>query len=245
VTLDINEARTVVTVLGLVCFIAITLWAYSGRARKGFDEAALLPFSEDDLPARRVGKPRKEIKMADFVSGFWNAYVMVLVFLSIAFCVFVLVSNNKARTSGPVGLHDHIWDETLQEYNNPLPRWWMYMFWITIIFAISYLAMYPGFGNNQGKLGWSSGGQWEAEQKAAAEKYGPIFAKFRTMDLNAVAGDKEANAMGQRLFLTYCAQCHGADAKGAKGFPNLTDSDWLYGGEPETIKTTLSAAVRA
>lgn len=177
--------------------------------------------------------------MADFVSGFWNAYVMVLVFLSIAFCVFVLVSNNKARTSGPVGLHDHIWDETLQEYNNPLPRWWMYMFWITIIFAITYLAMYPGFGNNQGKLGWSSGGQWEAEQKAAAEKYGPIFAKFRTMDLNAVAGDKEANAMGQRLFLTYCAQCHGADAKGAKGFPNLTDSDWLYGGEPETIKTTL------
>ncbi len=177
--------------------------------------------------------------MADFVSGFWNAYVMVLVFLSIAFCVFVLISNNKARTSGPVGLHDHIWDETLQEYNNPLPRWWMYMFWITIIFAISYLAMYPGFGNNQGKLGWSSGGQWEAEQKAAAEKYGPIFAKFRTMDLNAVAGDKEANAMGQRLFLTYCAQCHGADAKGAKGFPNLTDSDWLYGGEPETIKTTL------
>ena len=177
--------------------------------------------------------------MADFVSGFWNAYVMVLVFLSIAFCVFVLVSNNKARTSGPVGLHDHIWDETLQEYNNPLPRWWMYMFWITIIFAIAYLSMYPGFGNNQGKLGWSSGGQWEAEQKAAAEKYGPIFAKFRTMDLNAVAGDKEANAMGQRLFLTYCAQCHGADAKGAKGFPNLTDSDWLYGGEPETIKTTL------
>ena len=164
---------------------------------------------------------------------------MVLVFLSIAFCVFVLVSNNKARTSGPVGLHDHIWDETLQEYNNPLPRWWMYMFVITIVFAVVYLVMYPGFGNNQGKLGWSAVGQWEAEQKAAAEKYGPIFAKFRSMDLNAVAGDKEANSMGQRLFLTYCAQCHGADAKGAKGFPNLTDNDWLYGGEPETIKTTV------
>jgi len=177
--------------------------------------------------------------MADFVSGFWNAYVMVLVFLSICFCVFVLVSNMTKRTSGPVGLHDHIWDETLQEYNNPLPRWWMYMFWITIVFAIAYLAMYPGFGDNQGKLGWSARGQWEAEQKAAAEKYGPIFAKFRDMDLNAVAADKEANAMGQRLFLTYCAQCHGADAKGAKGFPNLADNDWLYGGEPETIKTTV------
>ena len=177
--------------------------------------------------------------MADFVSGFWNAYVMVLVFLSICFCVFVLLSNTTKRTSGPVGLHDHVWDETLQEYNNPLPRWWMYMFWITIVFAIVYLAMYPGFGNNQGKFGWSSGKQWADEQKAAAEKYGPIFAKFRSMDLNAVAGDKEANAMGQRLFLTYCAQCHGADAKGAKGFPNLTDSDWLYGGEPETIRTTI------
>ena len=177
--------------------------------------------------------------MADFVSGFWNAYVMVLVFLSISFCVFVLVSNMTKRTSGPVGLHDHIWDETLQEYNNPLPRWWMYMFVITIVFAVVYLVMYPGFGNNQGKLGWSAVGQWEAEQKAAAEKYGPIFAKFRSMDLNAVAGDKEANSMGQRLFLTYCAQCHGADAKGAKGFPNLTDNDWLYGGEPETIKTTV------
>lgn len=177
--------------------------------------------------------------MADFVSGFWNAYVMVLVFLSISFCVFVLVSNMTKRTSGPVGLHDHVWDETLQEYNNPLPRWWMYMFWITIIFAIVYLSMYPGFGNNQGKLGWSAVGQWEAEQKTAAEKYGPIFAKYKGMDLNAVAADKEANAMGQRLFLTYCAQCHGADAKGAKGFPNLTDSDWLYGGEPDTIKTTV------
>ena len=76
--------------------------------------------------------------MADFVSGFWNAYVMVLVFLSIGFCVFVLISNTTKRTSGPVGLHDHIWDETLQEYNNPLPRWWMYMFWITIIFAIVF-----------------------------------------------------------------------------------------------------------
>ncbi|MBS0355311.1 MAG: cytochrome-c oxidase, cbb3-type subunit III [Proteobacteria bacterium] len=177
--------------------------------------------------------------MADFVSGFWNAWVMVLVFLSIGFCVFVLISNTTKRTSGPVGLHDHVWDETLQEYNNPLPRWWMYMFWITIIFAITYLTLYPGFGNNQGKLGWSSAGQWEAEQKAAAEKYGPIFAKYRGMDLNAVAADKEANAMGHRMFLTYCAQCHGADAKGAKGFPNLTDNDWLYGGEPETIKTTI------
>jgi len=177
--------------------------------------------------------------MADFVSSFWNGYVMVLVVLSIGFCVFVLVSNTTKRTSGPAELQHHVWDETLQEYNNPLPRWWMYMFWITIVFAIVYLSLYPGFGNHEGKLGWSEVGQWEAEQKAATEKYGPIFAKYRNMDLNAVAADKDAHAMGQRLFVTYCAQCHGADAKGAKGFPNLTDKDWLYGGEPETIQTTI------
>ncbi|NTV09888.1 MAG: cytochrome-c oxidase, cbb3-type subunit III [Zoogloea sp.] len=177
--------------------------------------------------------------MADFVSGFWNAYVVGIVTLSLAFCVFVLVANRTQHSEGPAGLQDHIWDETLQEYNNPLPRWWSYLFWITIVFAIAYLVIYPGFGARQGALGWSSVGQWEAEQKAAAENYGPIFAKYKAMDLNAVAADKEANAMGQRLFLTYCAQCHGSDAKGSKGFPNLTDADWLYGGDPEVIRTTI------
>ena len=183
--------------------------------------------------------------MADFVSGFWNIYVMGLVALSILFCVFILVSNMKGERNadGEAKLHGHVWDETLAEYNNPLPRWWMYLFWLTIFFAIVYLVLYPGFGNNKGLYGWSSaqgeGSQYAREMQKADETYGPIFAKYQTEDLKAVAADPEANAMGGRLFLTYCAQCHGSDARGANGFPNLTDNDWLYGGEPETIKTTV------
>ncbi|ATE60720.1 cytochrome-c oxidase, cbb3-type subunit III [Thauera sinica] len=175
--------------------------------------------------------------MADFISGFWNVYVMAIVALSLLFCVFVLVSNMTKREAGAVQLHGHVWDETLAEYNNPLPRWWMYLFWITIGFAIVYLSIYPGFGTtNQGR---GARAQYEAEMKAANEKYGPIFAKYKDMDLAAVAADPEAKAMGQRMFLTYCAQCHGSAAQGAKGFPNLTDEEWQWGGDPATIKTTI------
>lgn len=177
--------------------------------------------------------------MADFVSGFWNTYVMGLVALSLLFCLFVLVSNNK-RESGSVELHGHVWDENIAEYNNPLPRWWLYLFWITLIFAVAYLAMYPGFGNTKGVLGWSAVGQYETEMRQAEERYAPIFAKYQGMDVAAVAADEEARGAGKRLFVTYCAQCHGADARGAKGFPNLTDKAWNWGGEAETIKTTIT-----
>lgn len=177
--------------------------------------------------------------MADFVSGFWNMYVMGLVALSLLFCLFVLMSNNK-RETGPVELHGHVWDEDLAEYNNPLPRWWLYLFWATLIFAVVYLVMYPGFGNTKGALGWSSVGEYEAEMRAAEERYAPIFAKYKEMDVAAVAADPDARAMGKRLFVTYCAQCHGSDAHGAKGFPNLSDTAWNWGGEAETIKATIT-----
>lgn len=190
----------------------------------------------------RRGKKKKEKKMADFVSGFWNGYVMVLVALSLAFCVFIIASNmGKGSESSPgkAELHGHVWDENLTEYNNPLPRWWMYLYWITVIFAIVYLALYPGFGDVKGLYRWSAVGQYETEIAKADERYAPIFNKYAGMDLKAAAADPDAKATGQRLFLTYCAQCHGSDARGARGFPNLTDNDWLYGGDPDTIKTTL------
>jgi cytochrome c oxidase cbb3-type subunit 3 len=179
--------------------------------------------------------------MADFVSGFWNGYVMFIIAGSLAYCVFVLIANHKVDRGHALNqLHGHVWDENLAEYNNPLPRWWMYLFWITIVFAIVYLTLYPGFGNYKGLAGWSSHGQYDAEVAKADAKYAPIFNKYKEMDLAAVAADPEAKAMGGRLFLTYCAQCHGSDAKGAMGFPNLTDNDWLYGGEAEAIQTTIS-----
>lgn len=178
--------------------------------------------------------------MSDFVSDFWHYYVAGLLILSLLYCAVVLATNMTKRKPGPVELHGHVWDEDLQEYNNPLPRWWLYLFWGTLVFGVVYVIFYPGMGTAKGSLGWSSVGQYQTEVKTAQDRLAPLYDKFSKLDLAAVAADPEAQATGQRLFLTYCAQCHGADARGAKGFPNLTDSDWLYGGEPATIQTTIA-----
>lgn len=178
--------------------------------------------------------------MSDFVSDTWHYYVAGLVILSLIFCVWILASNMTRRVKGPAELHGHVWDEDLQEYNNPLPRWWMWMFWLTLAFGAAYFVFYPGLGRWQGKFGWSSVGQYKNEVSAEDAIVKPIYDKYMKQDLLAVAADPEAQGMGQRLFVTYCSQCHGSDARGAKGFPNLADGDWLYGGEPATIKTTLA-----
>ncbi len=178
--------------------------------------------------------------MSDFISPFWGYYVAVLVVASMVFMIWLLTANTTKRGSGQVQLHGHVWDEDLKEWNNPLPRWWMYLFWLTIIFAIAYLVFYPGFGTFAGKLGWSSRGQYDAEKAVADEHFNQKFARFEAKDLKAIAADSEARDMGKRLFLTYCQQCHGSDARGASGFPNLTDADWLWGGEPDRIVETIT-----
>ena len=177
--------------------------------------------------------------MSDFVSDFWNLYVVAIVVGSILFCVILLAVQGKA-TFTPGKTMGHVWDETLEEYNNPMPKWWSWMFIITVVFAFVYLALYPGLGSFKGMLGWTAVGQHKAEVEKVDATVKPLFDKFLSMDLKAVAADKQAMEMGKRLYLTYCMQCHGADARGAKGFPNLTDADWLYGGEPEQIKETIS-----
>ena len=178
--------------------------------------------------------------MADFVSGFWNGYVMIITALSLVFCAFVLMSNNTKREEGPPKLHGHVWDEDLAEYNNPLPRWWFYLFWMTLLFGVAYLALYPGFGNFRGLLNWSATGQYYNEMDLADERYGPLFARYAEFDVEELAADPEAMSTGQRLFQTYCEQCHGADARGSRGFPNLTDESWHWGGDPESIRTTIT-----
>lgn len=178
--------------------------------------------------------------MADFVSNFWSLYVAVITIVSIVACAWLLVMNLK-KTPGPVETMGHTWDETLEEYNNPLPSWWVWLFVITILFGGTYLTLYPGLGANKGVLGWSSTGtQYKNEIDSANAKFEPIFAKYAAMEIPQVAADKAALAMGERMFLTYCASCHGSDARGAKGFPNLTDKDWLYGGEPAKIEETIT-----
>jgi cytochrome c oxidase cbb3-type subunit III len=179
--------------------------------------------------------------MSDFVNGFWGWYVAVLTFVAIVACVLLLRSQSTKRVvrAKQVELHGHVWDGDLAEYNNPLPRWWMWLFYLTIVFALAYLALYPGLGSYAGIFGWTSSGEHEAEAKQAETQYGPIFNRFAQMDLAVLAKDPEARAIGQRLFLTYCSQCHGSDAGGGSGFPNLRDKDWLYGGDPETIKASI------
>ncbi len=177
--------------------------------------------------------------MSDFVSEFWNMYVIVITAGSVLACALLLYMQSKA-TFTPGKTMGHVWDETLEEYNNPMPSWWSWLFVGTVIFAIVYFALYPGMGNFKGVLGWSSVGAHKIEVDKMEATVKPLFDKYMAMDVKAVAGDKQAMEMGKRLYLTYCMQCHGADARGAKGFPNLTDSDWLYGGEPDMIKETLN-----
>lgn len=176
---------------------------------------------------------------SDFVNGFWNLYVIVLVLISILWCAWFLWSQGSAKFK-PGEVTGHVWDETLQEYSNPLPSWWRWMFYITVAFAFVYLALYPGLGNMAGSFGWTMRGQYDAEMKAAEQQYGPKFNQFLKQDIMAVAANPEAKEMGARLFQTYCAQCHGGDAGGQPAFPNLKDGDWLWGGSPEKIKETIA-----
>jgi cytochrome c oxidase cbb3-type subunit 3 len=182
--------------------------------------------------------------MSDFTNGIWDWYIALITLLGIAGCALLLWSQSKYKAavdaSGKVAeTTGHVWDEDLTELNTPMPRWWMWLFYLTIVFGLAYLFLYPGLGSYAGKLGWKSAGAYHAELKKAEADYGPLFAKYASQDIRAVAADPQAQAIGERLFMTYCAQCHGSDARGNKGFPNLADKDWLHGGEPSAIKATI------
>ena len=179
--------------------------------------------------------------MADFTSTGWSLFISIVTLLSIAFCVWLALVLARGHAPGAqVGTTGHRWDETLEEYNNPLPRWWLWLFIITCVFALAYLAMYPGLGTWQGTLGWSQKSQYEREVARADEVVAPLFAKYLALDIPAVAADPQAREIGERLYLTYCVQCHGSNARGSRGFPNLADRDWQWGGDPETVKTTIT-----
>ena len=186
--------------------------------------------------------------MSDFNSDFWGLYVAALTIVSILACAVLLYFMGRMRAKAPTEKGEgrradttgHVWDENLAEYNNPLPRWWMWLFYITIAFSLGYLVLYPGLGKAPGAFGWTSSGAYAGEVRATDEQVKPLYAKYLAMDVKQVAGDAQAHAMGERLFLTHCAQCHGSDAGGSKGFPSLRDNDWLYGGEPQTIRETIT-----
>ncbi len=177
--------------------------------------------------------------MSDFNSEFWSYYIGIISVVSILACGILLLATSRRRVASDPEKTGHVWDEDLAEYNNPLPRWWIWMFYITIVFSLGYLWVYPGLGSYAGAWKWSSAGQYQQEMKEAEDTYGPIYQKFASQDLKEVAASPEAQAIGQKLFVNHCAQCHATDAGGSRGFPNLTDRDWLWGGEPDAIKASI------
>jgi cytochrome c oxidase cbb3-type subunit 3 len=175
------------------------------------------------------------------MSLFWHLWVVVLTLGNIA-GIYWLIRWTSKRRPGEVAEGaemEHVWDGDLRDYNNPLPRWWLWMFYGTIVFALGYLTLFPGLGRFEGWLGWTQENQWEREVQRAEAQYGPIYANYAKQDVAALAANPEAVKTGRRLFLNYCATCHGSDARGARGFPNLTDGEWQWGGEPDTIKQTV------
>lgn len=173
---------------------------------------------------------------------FWNWWVVLISVGTILACWWLLhwTKGVSERSDDDDGSTGHVWDEDIRELNTPLPRWWLHLFNITIVFALVYLALYPGLGNFSGFLGWTQIGQYDEAMASAAVAQEPVFARFREMDGNALMADAEAREIGGRLFGNNCAMCHGSDGRGAKGFPNLADNDWLWGDSYDMVLSSIS-----
>lgn len=179
--------------------------------------------------------------MSDFTHGFWSVYVAGITLAGIVACLLLLwITARKkvaARSDNTTG---HVWDGDLTELNNPMPLWWVGLFIITIVFSLLYLVAYPGLGSYEGELKWSTKGEYESEVKQATKSLEPLYAQFTARKPEELASDANAMAIGERLFMNNCAQCHGSDARGSKGFPNLADADWLHGGAPDRIVESIT-----
>ncbi|MDB5896499.1 MAG: cytochrome c oxidase, cbb3-type, subunit [Ramlibacter sp.] len=179
--------------------------------------------------------------MSDFTHGFWSLFVAGVTLAGIVACLLLLwVTARKkvaARSDNTTG---HVWDEDLTEMNNPLPLWWVGMFILTIVFGLLYLVAYPGLGSYEGEMRWTQKAEYEAEVAQADRELEPLYAQFTARKPEELAADPNAMAIGERLFMNNCAQCHGSDARGSKGFPNLADRDWLHGGAPDKIVETIT-----
>ncbi len=177
--------------------------------------------------------------MSDFVHSGWALFIAAATVVSLLACLALLVIASRRRVMANDNTTGHVWDVDLQELNNPLPRWWMWLFVLTVVFSAVYLAFYPGLGTHKGTLNWTSINQYEAEQEKARLAMAPVYAKYTTMNAADLARDAQAMGIGQRLFLNTCAQCHGSDGRGSKGFPNLADNDWLGGNDLDYVKKVI------
>ncbi len=180
--------------------------------------------------------------MSDFLSNFWSIYIASITIVGIVACALLLWFTSKMKVSNNGGdeTSGHVWDEDLREMNNPLPMWWVWLFVLTIVFALGYLYIFPGLGSFGGSKEWTAVNQYEQQVASATEDLKPIYAQFADKTTAELASMPEVKAIGERLYMNNCAQCHASDARGTRGFPNLTDNDWLYGGSPEKIQETIT-----
>jgi cytochrome c oxidase cbb3-type subunit III len=178
--------------------------------------------------------------MSDFFSSGWSVYIAVATILGLAGCLALLVITARGKSGSTNESTGHVWDGNLRELNNPMPRWWMILFIITIVFGAGYLMLYPGLGSARGLLGWTSTGALQQEQQKTNAALSVVYAKYAATPFPDLASDRAAMAIGERLFINNCAACHGSDARGSKGFPNLTDNDWLHGGTQDAILETIT-----
>lgn len=171
----------------------------------------------------------------------FSGFAIVIIVANLLGCIWLIRYSSKTgpQDAAVDETTGHSWDGDLTELNNPLPRWWLYLFYLTIVYAFVYMLIYGGLGHYKGTGGWSQTGQWEAEIKAADSRYAAYFSKFRDLPLSELAANSDAVATGSRVFANNCATCHGSDARGARGYPNLSDNDWLYGNAPDTVLTTI------
>jgi len=181
--------------------------------------------------------------MGDFIGDFWGYYIAAVALVGIVYCVWLLFTQRAwlgKTVPGGVANLDHVWDGDLSELNHPVPRWWTVFYLLLCVFGLAYLVLYPGLGSFKGVLNYSSADAVRQAQMEHAARIAPVYARFAAMSIENIAGDEQARQIGQRLFLNNCAQCHGSDARGAPGFPNLTDRDWLHGGAPEQILHSIT-----
>ena len=178
------------------------------------------------------------------MSSGWSLFVIVVTILNILACVWLLRWTAKPKSAdekiGGGADTGHTWDGDLREYNNPLPKWWLWLFYLTVAFGLLYLVLYPGLGALEGVRGWSQQTQWQQENAAAEAKVAAYLAPFAAMTVPELSANAQAMATANNLFQNNCAQCHGADGGGARGFPNLANSDWQWGGDPDTVVQTIA-----
>lgn len=181
--------------------------------------------------------------MSDWTSSLgsgWSIWIIALVVINVVGCIWLLLSNSKRRPGDPAPEEtSHVWDGDLTEYNKPMPKWWINLFWLTIIFSVGYLVYYPGFGAFAGTSRWTSVGEMEKEQAAENKKLEATFAPFAGKPIDQLAADPKAVAIGRGIFNNTCATCHGSGGKGAIGYPNLTDTIWHWGGTPDDVLTSI------